>query len=51
VLLGGKGDDGLFGDAFFGDPGAFDICHGQQGFDQAAACELENQIEDELSLE
>ena len=33
TLLGGKGDDTFFGDAFFDDPGAFDVCNGQQGFD------------------
>ena len=50
VLLGGKGDDMLFGDAFFGDPGGFDVCNGQQGFDLSAACEVSNQMEGVLDL-
>ncbi len=49
VLLGGKGDDQLFGDAFFGDPGAFDVCNGQQGFDRSATCEVNNQMEGDLT--
>ena len=47
-LLGGKGDDTLFGDAFFDDPGAFDVCNGQQGFDLSATCEVNNQMEGDL---
>jgi len=48
TLLGGKGDDQLFGDAFFGDPGGHDICNGQQGFDLSATCEENHQMEGDL---
>ena len=48
LLLGGKGDDAFFGDAFFDDPGAFDVCNGQQGFDVSAACEVNKQMEGDL---
>jgi len=41
----------LFGDAFFGDPGAFDVCNGQQGFDLSATCEVNNQMEGDLAPE
>ena len=51
TLLGGKDDDTLFGDAFFGDPGAFDVCNGQQGFDLSATCEVNNQMEGDLAPE
>ena len=49
ALLGGKGDDLFLGGNPNGapDPGTFDVCNGQRGFDQAVvdSCEHEGQME------